>query len=112
MASKTITMTDGTDVLYPESALSGTGYCKMADGTLIQWGEATIASGNTVVTVSFPQTFSNSNYGFSVTGTFNNTRALTWATAGQTTSQIQVYRGVETYNYAQSLKWMAVGRWK
>lgn len=91
---------------------SGTNYTKLADGTLICWGEETIASGSTNVTVVFPQAFINTAYGFSVMGTFQNTRALTWATAGQTTAQIVVYRGVDTFNYDQWFRWMAVGRWK
>lgn len=30
---------ENNDNIYPISAVSGSSYCKMADGTLIQWGK-------------------------------------------------------------------------
>lgn len=112
MATKSIRLSDGTDTLLPESAESGALYCKMADGTLIQWGTATIPANSASRTVVFPISFISATYGISIMGNYGNSRDLSWAFAGQSGSQITIYKGMSDISYAQYFHWLVIGRWK
>ena len=46
---------------------SGSGYCKMPDGTLIQWSDITIEANASNVQITFEIPFISSTYGFSLT---------------------------------------------
>lgn len=90
---------------------SGDGYCKMPDGTLIQWGRTQIAANSSAVTISFSQRFTRNTYGFSVCGEYGNTSGAVFALASIEAGSIQVYRS-QSQSYAQGFRWMAIGRWK
>ena len=91
---------------------SGTNYCKMSDGTLIQWGEAIIPIESPSITVTFPLPFFSANYSITAMGVFTFTRDIDFVYAAQTTTKIDIYHGAADLTHAVGFKWMAVGRWK
>lgn len=112
MATKTIRLSNGTDKLLPESAESGTGYCKLADGTLIQWGENIIAATNSKVHITFPISFINAAYAMCALPLFNSTRAVSCVVAGQVATGMDIYRSSNDLSSTQQIYWLAIGRWK
>lgn len=110
MANKSIRLTDGTDTLYPESAVSGSRYCKMADGTLIQWGLVEIPANSNNKAVSFPVAFVDTGYGISCVPNYVVT-SVTIQYGGTSTTGVTIYR-LPSNQYAQPVKWIAIGRWK
>lgn len=111
MSTKTIKLSDGTDTLLPESAVSGSNYCKMADGTLIQWGTKTIPANASNAAILFSIPFVGS-YSISITGNYSNSRALMFATASEDGNGFTAYKGVSDLSYAQLIRWLCIGRWK
>lgn len=115
MATKSIRLSDGTDTLLPESATgstytgySGTGYSKMADGTLICWG--TLQNQTALVTsITFPIEFA-----------VGLPTVVASTGAGGTRVPIYVedvtYTGFTIYRASSGsgiwLRWIAIGRWK
>ena len=108
-------MSDGTDTLLPESAASGTGYQKCADGTLIQWGnvQITISAADTVVeeSVTFPLAFIDGEH-----ADFANPLAAASSTIqcqvvkrNSTSLTINIKRSTATDTW---VSWLAIGRWK
>lgn len=86
---------------------SGTGYCKMSDGTLIQWGTVTIPEGLYVEAITFSKAFLNTTY--SVTfGVYDN--GIPVNISSKYTGGCRVGRTPNTA--ANSIDWQAVGRWK
>ena len=92
------------------SAVSNGGYCKMGDGTLIQWGSVTVAAGAYVATISFPVEFvDRTQLSIQVTPLQSGTD---WNVnyANTTTTKSSIGRtpntGSDTYY------WLAIGRWK
>lgn len=90
---------------------SGDGYCKMPDGTLIQWGRTQIAANSSAVTISFPLQFTDNDYGFSVCGEYGSTSDTVFALAYIRAASIQVFRS-QSQSFEQGFRWMAIGRWK
>ena len=100
-------------------AESGTGYCKMADGTLIQWGLASNTSSG-YVEVDFPVAFTNTNYSFVATpayGSGYNTFEIrviaqsSWSTGGYVYFRNFDVNTPYTSTNAKA-HWIAIGRWK
>ena len=116
MANKSIRLSDGTDTLYPESAQSGSGYQKCADGTLIQWGNEVAsfsASGNTTKEVTFQVPFVSSPFVYVVrTGddaiTTEDARVTSWTASKAYIKIYNYYNGTNSV----SANWLAIGRWK
>lgn len=118
MANKSITFSNGTDVLYPESAMSGNGYQKCADGTLIQWGSGTFGSttsGTTNnVTVSLSVAFANTNYVVQAWSSYRYPSQLDVVATVTSTSTITIYGVNRTSSSLSDCRymWKAIGRWK
>lgn len=91
---------------------SDANYCKMPDGTLIQWGEASIVAGAAKTTVTFPIAFINTNYTVSAIGVYTFTRVVSFVYAAQTTTTIDIYDSLEDVSQGETFKWLAIGRWK
>lgn len=91
---------------------SGANYCKMPDGTLIQWGDASIAAHEQITTVTFPIAFINTNYTVSVLGVFANTRDVAFVYGVATTTNIEIYESLSDASLEEPFKWLAIGRWK
>lgn len=101
-------------------------YCKMPDGTLIQWGINTYTSGSTstyqsihIITKSipFPVEFYDTNYTLFGSGKFGTGAALAFADEGGTTTSGSARAWDVTSRTLSSsmqlkLRWMAIGRWK
>lgn len=94
-------------------------YCKMPDGTLIQWGaNENLQSGNAIM---FPMRFFNNNYIVSITSRYNTASTLrcTYGVTGSNkyTDAFYVYvwdtetGGISTQNNI-AVEWIAIGRWK
>lgn len=105
-------MASGTIKNYAND--SDTGYCKMADGTLIQFGYSTILADRLFLILTFPTQFVNNSFAFTVTPEFSDTRDV-WMTyygnSNNPTGSIYVYRNT-ALNTAQNFNWIAIGRWK
>jgi len=93
---------------------SAAGYCKMPDGTLIQYGFYEIPSGAARVLVNFPLSFVNNNYSFTATPAFGEARDV-WLTFYNNSSNVKgsiyVYRQ-SSPDSVQGFCWLAIGRWK
>ena len=95
MATSTITQT------MNESSSS---YCKMPDGTLIQWGkESSASTGNRTITM--PTAFVDTNY--CVAGANDSGTSAIFQIAVSSRTAFMVYVNANT-----RLRWIAVGRWK
>ena len=106
-------------------ANGGTGYCKLPNGTLIQWGTTFTPSLSTAqiqssgiyyaaTAITFPIEFYNSEYsisgmarystGYSVPiGAYENTRS---------TATVHLYDFVSRSNVSYRIEWHAIGIWK
>lgn len=85
---------------------SDSDYCKMPDGTLIQWGRKTASTYNAAI--SFPVPFIDTNYVISVTHKSAAGEAKAYAAAVGTTTTGYLYAASGTAD----AYWIAVGRWK
>lgn len=90
---------------------SGTGYCKMPDGTLIQWGTATISSGSESVTVDLAMNFYG-DYAISALPAFSSDRAASLVFSGRNGNFFKVHTKVNPVTFDQFFAWIAAGRWK
>lgn len=90
---------------------SGALYCKMPDGTMLQWGLTSIPADTDHIDVIFPISFINGDYAVMFCPQFRATSdvVLTYATKNATT--FSVYRKNVTSS-VQPVEWFAVGRWK
>lgn len=91
---------------------SGANYCKMPDGTLIQWGDATIQQGTDKITVNFPLAFVNNIYTISAIGTYVVTKDISFVYAAQTETAVDIYLSGSDFSYSMPFKWLTIGRWK
>lgn len=123
MATKTIKLSNGTDTFLPESATSGIGLQKCADGTLIQWGRSEQSvnfssqwSGNGYYgassSIAFWETFVGDNPSVTVTVASSTSAVIIGAPVNRThITSIYAWRpasGTQTIIFS----WVAVGRWK
>ena len=100
------------------TAESGTNYCKMPDGTLIQWGY--VVNSNTGYTaVSFPVTFATDNYIFSASPRYSSAYPyIDYRTVSQKVSNsggvvnFKPISSTGSYTTAAIADWLAIGRWK
>lgn len=86
---------------------SGASYCKMPDGTLIQWGTITIPEGLYVEGITFSKAFLDTNYSLTCAVYDSgilvniNSKYTGWCRVGRTPNTA-----------ANSIGWQAIGRWK
>lgn len=108
------TVTDGgLNALKNESGIN---YCKMPDGTLIEWGAQTGASG---MAISFPQPFINNSYGLSISAHYNAVTSIRCILSDsvRSTSSFSLYAYDVSTNKESTatnipIYWTAIGRWK
>lgn len=118
MANKSIRLSDGTDTLYPESAVYGSNtngaYVKFADGTLMQWATkvTSIQSGvQKIITETFPIAF----VGTSITAFVNpltSSATIRTSVKGYTTTTMDVCIYDTIASTERYYNWIAIGRWK
>lgn len=101
-----------TSTIKQVTNTSGSGYCKMPDGTLIQWGYNIIDANKDVVDITFEIAFADALYGFTTMSVFANDRTMTYVYGSATATGIRVYSRVNPVTLEQRFKWIAVGRWK
>lgn len=114
MASEAITRNDLKavldEVLPITSVIRGSNsngyYCKLPDGTLVQWGVRPSYTGNQ--TFSLPTTMLNSSY--TVIGSDSSGNRVNLTIAASTASSYAVYPSPATTAY--TLSWIAIGQWK
>ena len=86
---------------------SASTYCKMPDGTLIQWGAVTIPSGVSVVEIKFGYSFVDTNYSLTLASYQNGISTnISSKEAGRG------YVGRTPATATNSMDWIAIGRWK
>lgn len=96
---------------------SGAGYCKMPDGTMIQWGsDGSYASGNSRDTdVTMPLSFVDTNYIIMAMGLYSNdpnVYEVIHIAKTVSASKFTVHQKNPTSNYLQKFRWLTIGRWK
>ena len=99
---------------------SGTGYCKMPDGTLIQWGNTTVSAtpnADTNVDVTFPVAFVDTSYNLSceIVGYYRSYAGSYydyWVINRTTTKGTLRICNSGTLTPSIPLSWLAIGRWK
>lgn len=102
-----------TSMVKKVTNTSSSGYCKMPDGTLIQWGNSTIPSGGESVTVSFPLAFyDGAAYAFSALPAFATSRTMALVFSARASASIKVHANVNPLTSPQLFMWVAAGRWK
>lgn len=97
---------------------SGSNYCKMPDGTLIQWGVigGYQSAKRRDLTVNFPISFLNTDaYQVFVTSMFSS-ESTPYECLGivkhVSASQCIIHQVNATDNYSNTIAWLAIGRWK
>lgn len=85
---------------------SGTGYCKMPDGTLIQWGTVTVPSGSYIASITFAKVFANTNYAVTL-GIYDD---IAPSINTKSTGGCRIGRTPNTAS--NNIEWQAIGRWK
>ena len=107
--------------LVVESGYGEVSYRKWSDGTLEQWGIASItaSSGNASSTISFATPFVNTDYTVLLTGGYNATSVVTLAENNhtnanreRTTSSFKVSAYKSGYAYYIGFSFYVIGRWK
>ena len=113
-------MERGGEPLFPFP--SGSGYCKLPDGTLILWGtwSSFSLSGNVMtatIQMSSAYSFVDTNYCVMLTPARNCIAYLDGLTEGNTNGNIE--RTVNSFavvghgtNQNITINWLAIGRWK
>lgn len=98
---------------------SGAGYCKMPDGTLIQWGrhasEVSVAAsgGRAEDTITFPITFVDANYIPSVSDTTSVCTQRRTAIRTRSAGSLGLYyENTNPGAWTPTVYWQAIGRWK
>lgn len=100
---------------------SDTGYCKMPDGTLIQWGSETYsgtiaANGGTAqATVTFPINFINGvgmTIHVSLLTSVPAFRTATPASRGAASVNVNIQNNYSAAAEGATFLWLAIGRWK
>lgn len=86
---------------------STSNYCKMPDGTLIQWGSVTVAADSYVVTAYFSVPFTNANYAACVQAKETGTA---WNVGDVRSDRMRIGRTPSTA--ANNYYYIAIGRWK
>lgn len=107
---------------------SGNGYCKMPDGTLIQWGNSANLAFNITTSISgtgmfrgsyqinFPISFSSATY--VISGSSQYSTGLSFPFGAPYSGMVASYASVYIYNDTSKsgnegrINWLAVGRWK
>lgn len=93
---------------------SGSGYCKMPDGTLIQWvrGGSYVETA-TQYTIELPVAFADGYYSVAVTPIGDSSYIGSSAILNSvTTSSFKVWIGNPDNEYVLGFRWIAIGRWK
>ncbi len=83
-------------------------YCKMPDGTLIQWGTTSISALTTIV--QMPMSFKDTAY-YALVTLIANTNNATNVTAITLSAVDRFSIGVNTIP-SDGARWIAIGRWK
>lgn len=109
------------------TADSGANYCKLPDGTLIQWGTTRLTSGSTNAYVSpiniakvyiqFPIPFASTDYLVFGSGKYSTGASTPIGQTGETLTSCGVHwwdAAARTFSTSIPLviKWCAIGRWK
>ena len=91
---------------------SGAGYCKMPDGTLIQWGTATIATGTKIIHIYFPKDFIDTAYCFTAIASIDDSANV--HPLGYYYNYVGDIRVYAQSNVSEDLNllWVAIGRRK
>lgn len=116
MATKSIRLSDGADTLLPESAVSSSNYCKMADGTLIQWGYESGKSNGSEI--DFPIAFVTNTPEVMIAGYYNSASTIRCIfSANPALTKFTIYAfdsttGATSTSTGLQFRWIAIGRWK
>ena len=89
---------------------SGSGYCKMPDGTLICYGSATVAANGYTGSVAYPVPFMDTDYSI-VIAPYNSTNVLSfYAPQDMTKNGCEITR--QPITNTNAFRYIAIGHWK
>lgn len=92
---------------------SGSNYCKMADGTLIQWGaNIEVNSGTYETIVNFDIPFISVPSFSAVASWINEEKMFVVANCSNTQATVFVRGNTHGITKGMRFSWMAIGRWK
>lgn len=104
---------------------SASGYCKFADGTMIQWGAATVAMPTmtqiassgvyyAAVTLTFPQAFVNTSFEVNGNSKYSTGYQVPFggAPASANSASVHIYDFYARASGNVVLRYTAIGRWK
>ena len=110
---------NGAWAVNPVNNDSGNNYCKMPDGTLIQWGvksySGTIAAGGQATdTVTFPTSFVNSGYSLTcnMITSVPSQKTASLSTRSVSSATISLQNTFSSASEGATYSWIAIGRWK
>ena len=96
-----------------EKTSSGNGYCKMPDGTLIQWGNASIPANSDRVEISFPIAFSDIYRQIFFNVEENNYSGIPVLFDWQRlNNKFYALNKGSAQSKVVNFDWLAIGRWK
>ena len=93
-------------------AASGSNYVRFSDGTQLCWGTYTCGKKITQVTVTFPQSFLNTNYIFYAFSDGNIHNTTINFRNKSTTKTLYSINEDDTYYSSIDYSYFAIGRWK
>lgn len=117
--AKIVQMSDGDGNVYPVSNASGTNYCKMPDGTLIQWGVKSVTTvavsggsfqySSNAEWVTFPIAYTTAPF----VATNIKEASAYWSSSASAINATN-FRVSAGGNMAvtKDVYWVAIGRWK
>ena len=118
MSDKVIQIKDGSDNALPISNDSSTNYCKMPDGTLIQWGSETFtnlaASSTGDAEADYPIPFESVPRAFVTVANSSLPHqfiACVQNYGSKSKIRIRVRNGYSSATTV-TVNWLAIGRWK
>lgn len=102
-----------------ENNISGTNYCKMPDGTLIQWGIISVTTGTSTSSLNYyhgyaPVVFTTTFASTPTVVTTPEENAGYWnsSVANLQTTGCNVFLAGSLASTARNVMWTAIGRWK
>lgn len=103
------------NILEESDIQSGSSYIKFPDGTMIQYGTATMSNiGDEMKHINFPNNFINSSYAVSIQNFYVYNKEIVYSISSLDINGFDVHtnKAIDTVLKIIYFSWMAIGRWK
>lgn len=105
-----IQIKDGSTDVLPVSAESGSGYCKLPDGTMMVWGSVSFSASDYAKSI-IPSSYTDGTV-FTSVGSFVGTPDVIETTVSTVINTVNGFSIGRRPLNACNVRWIAVGRWK